>query len=337
MPTEFHLYPRLPAEMKLMIWDEAFKELRNGAHTFRLVAKSPDGELVLEPAAKQASKDKSQWRRTAELSLVDRYSLRVAIKEGRRRSLVLYENSGQRRRVQGRARHGRAMMDPDEDLVIFRLTFGTSLIQNIMLHRRFVSHMVRLEGITQFAMDLNYVRHGYSNTRTYLPFRCPCAPGTLHSPTMCFVGVCQFLQWFVDLRTLFLILPSNEHFHYNMVSDAPRRPQALRFLRQLNGNRPGLCHFRDQTADYYELVVVERPGDMDYDPYVLGQGIRRTWAATTKFNPGDPRFENRFPRPDIEVKFLVRVNKDVQAEQDRHQPAQSKGENNNKSSTNQNN
>ncbi|KAI0554869.1 hypothetical protein F4679DRAFT_240292 [Xylaria curta] len=207
-PTEFLFYPRLPNELKVMVWEYAFVEWSSGAHRFRLLInpQSPT-KLVMRPDNDQKD-DASAWRERLTLAKIDSCSEYVFSKlqrEAKQRNQLklLYKDTSYRRRRRVEENGVAANICADTDLVTFRFNYGTTQASLALL-----SHVENREifaGITQVGIELDFFWNGYMKTPKYKPFGFQCAHLGFHLPGTCPVGAVNFLRWFKDLKTIYII------------------------------------------------------------------------------------------------------------------------------------
>ncbi|KAI1734641.1 hypothetical protein F4680DRAFT_453799 [Xylaria scruposa] len=208
-PTEFLFYPRLPNELKVMIWEYAFAEWSSGAHRFRLFInpQSPT-KLVMRPDNDQKD-DASAWRERLALAKIDSCSKYVFIKlqrkaKQRNQLKLLYKDTSYSRRRRVEENGVAANICADTDLVTFRFNYGVTEASLALL-----SHVENKEvftGITQVGIEVDFLLKGCVRNSKYKPFRFHCRhPYGHHPPGACQTGVVNFLRWFKDLKTVYLI------------------------------------------------------------------------------------------------------------------------------------
>jgi len=201
---EFHGYSKLPSELKVMIWEQVFEGLYPGAHLFRLETRSNGPRSVVMQPLNNRKKDPSTWRRTHELESIDEFSSYVF---SRNDTTVINQDTRLNRKVNAENNPAGVRVNLAEDLFIFKLCFGGSLIENLDLRSTIDTRMRDFAGITRIGFNVSYVSTGWDRSAKYKPFMCPCGSNAGHHRFSCEVGICNFLEWFIDLETVYFIVP----------------------------------------------------------------------------------------------------------------------------------
>ncbi|KAI0965859.1 hypothetical protein F4678DRAFT_467155 [Xylaria arbuscula] len=202
-PTEFHSYPKLPAELKLMIWACHFKKWESGAHRFRLTIDPIQRDRLALTPDKDQKDDASAWRERNATARVDKYSFDAFRMKLERLPSVhsLYQFPPAKRR--GLKNYGRdALVNSETDLVTFRFNYGTT--RGGLNYLNLGANRDVFAGITRVGVEHEYFWRGWARDRTYKPLQCICQnPPSDHCPR-CMI---RFLRYFKDLETLYLICP----------------------------------------------------------------------------------------------------------------------------------
>ncbi|KAI0194307.1 hypothetical protein EV127DRAFT_478294 [Xylaria flabelliformis] len=268
-PTEFLFYPRLPTELKVMIWEYAFAEWYSGAHRFRLLInpRSPT-KLVLRPDNDQKD-DASAWRERLTLAKIDSCSEYVFNKlqhEATRRNQLklLYKDTSYSRRRRVEENGVAANICADTDLVTFRFNYGATEASLALLNR--VENKEVFSGITRVGIEVEFFREGHmSKSKKYKPFGFQCSGGQhdTHPPGACVFEIINFLAWFKDLKVVYIIfalkhdgqLPSS-----NLLSDRASgkgvKQSTLDVFQALQeiARRRGLKQFHARNGTYCEVT-----------------------------------------------------------------------------------
>jgi hypothetical protein len=189
-----------------MVWEHAFTELRHGAHHFRLASILNSGSVSMR-SVDNHKKDPSTWRRIHELESVDEFSSYARFRKSVDDFAVIDRYPCKDRTVNVKDNGAGARMNLVEDLFIFRLSFGRSLIETFQLIRNITAQMRRFAGITRIGFNASYLGFVCGKQAVNLPFRCPCHGTYNHSSVVCDVSICNFLEWFIDLETVYFIVP----------------------------------------------------------------------------------------------------------------------------------
>lgn len=218
-PT-FHSYPRLPGELKLIIWKYAFAEWSSGAHRLRLfINPIHPTRLAIEPLRKEAE-DVSAWRARFRIACVDRW----ASKEYRlflmKRARLLHQDEGFKQKYPARP-----YFNPKEDLVTFRFDYGATMASLVMLDQ--VETREVFKGITRIGIEAEYFLQGFKRNKSFKPFRCMCTHPRAFRRDVCCQSLCRFLEWFPDLQEVYMIWPiskgtMNLQFHDQVPQRLPR-------------------------------------------------------------------------------------------------------------------
>ncbi|RYC65902.1 hypothetical protein CHU98_g347 [Xylaria longipes] len=271
-PTEFIHYPRLPNELKAMVWEYAFAEWSSGAHRFQLViCRESRTKLVMRPDKVQKD-DASAWRERLALAKTDYCSAdvfrRIQCKaEGRNQlKLLCKDRSYIRRRwvEDGFA----AKIHLETDLVTFRFNYGLSDASLALLSP--VDNKDLFTGITQVGIEVDLIKTGYfkRNQKTR-PFRCLCRHPA-HHYYHCHIEVAKFLQYFKDLKVVYIIFTltsAHKKRISTFLSSHATVPSRLRAhghrVNQLNldafqalqdiAQKEGLEQFHDRNGTYCEI------------------------------------------------------------------------------------
>ncbi|KAI0856728.1 hypothetical protein F4860DRAFT_528888 [Xylaria cubensis] len=278
-PTQFLFYPRLPTELKVMIWEYAFAEWSSGAHRFRLLInpRSPT-KLVLRPDNDQKD-DASAWRERLTLAKIDSCSEYVFNKlqhEATRRNQLklLYKDTSYSRRRRVEENGVAANICADTDLVTFRFNYGATEASLALLSR--VENKEVFSGITRVGIEVDFFREGHmSKSKKYKPFGFQCSGGyggyhDAHPPGACVFEIINFLSWFKDLKVVYIIfaLKHDGQLPPTNLSDRAAVPARLRASGQrvnqstLNmfqalqeiARRRGLKQFHDRNGTYCEVT-----------------------------------------------------------------------------------
>ncbi|KAI3318944.1 hypothetical protein HD806DRAFT_548791 [Xylariaceae sp. AK1471] len=292
-PTKtFHPYPRLPAEIKLMIWECAWEDLYPGAHSFRLTVNSKyPTKLILGPDKFQKD-DASAWRERRNLAWIDRYSFHIQLKF-ERNAVTVYKNTTNNHTVKVEENGAVAMVHAKDDLVTFRFNYGTSLASLTLL--TVDANVGTFAGITQIAIERDLLILGCKGPRKYLPFRCPCDRDIFrrHGEQACKRGIINFLQFFKDLKVLYLIYPLTRSY-INRYFKVPTESRALCypvFPKIMDKNdrldrfnyfqeialRKNLPQFHDRMGTYCEVTEEDTVNVFYSNPWIFIQGLRRAW------------------------------------------------------------
>ncbi|KAI0458265.1 hypothetical protein F5B21DRAFT_500527 [Xylaria acuta] len=283
-PTKFLFYPRLPPELKIMIWEYVFEEWSSGAHRFRLtIAPEYPTKLVMRPDKDQKD-DASAWRERLALAKTDGWSedvfntLQRKAKE-RNQLKLLHKDTSYSRRRRVEENGVAANIYPETDLVTFRFNYGATQASLAIL--RSVENQEVFAGITQVGIEVDFLQKGYKSTKKYKPFWFMCNHGAHNSPGTCLDGVVKFLRWFKDLKVVYLIftlragdghiivdlLPNCTTVLPRLRADRRRTNQAtldaFRGLQDI-AQQTGLRQFHDRNGTYCEIAPVNPFSDLLY-------------------------------------------------------------------------
>ncbi|KAJ2991149.1 hypothetical protein NUW58_g2629 [Xylaria curta] len=271
--TEFHFYPRLPVELKLMVWVYVFEALPPGAHRFRLLP-DPNNEhkLIVRPD-KDQKEDASAWRQRRALARTDKYALDGLLRFERRATL-LYTDTAHRRTVRKEENGITAMIDGGIDLVTFRFNYGTSRVSLTLLQPS--QNAETFAGITQIGVELSFFGVGSVPSYKFRPFAYPCTHNNVCGAFFCCEGMIRFIRFFKDLKMFYLIVPltlQNLNGGPNSLYGRPLRPHlrasasggARTRMTQVSLNvfnmikeaaqQKGLKQFHDRNGTYCEFPL----------------------------------------------------------------------------------
>jgi hypothetical protein len=333
-PTKFHLYPLLPAEIKLMIWELAWEELSRGAHRFKLTVNSKNPtKIILEPD-KSKKDDASAWRVRRNFDRIDSYCFYVQLKF-ERGAVAVYKNTAYNRKARVGQNDTVAMVHTKNDLVTFRFHYGTSLASLIFL--TIGTNAETFAGITQIAIERDLLIRGFTDSRQrYLPFRCPCdRDHARHTTQVCCMGILRFFRLFKHLRAVYVIFPlANHHIKKNAFGE--RKLNAARYTtmaksRHFRGkiylihgitmcvvdsykvkidlaSQKNLRQFRDGKGTYCEVLQDDIDDVFTVSPWDIIDRLRARWEAYRSKMQGK-QGKSRHPQGDggrTEFKALVR-------------------------------
>ncbi|KAI1757522.1 hypothetical protein F4782DRAFT_546652 [Xylaria castorea] len=273
-PAEFLPYPRLPNELKVMIWEYAFAEWSSGAHRFRLlITPQSSTKLTMRPDNDQKD-DASAWRERLAFAKIDACSeyvfgrLQYEAKE-RNQLKLLYKDTSHNRRRRVEENGVAANIHADTDLVTFRFNYGATQASLALLNH--VENREVFAGITQVGIEVEFLQRGWNSTPKYKPFRFQCTHCQLfHPPEHGPKGVVNFLSWFKDLKVVYIIFTLRCRGQHDLRDSLLDRTSALprfradgRRVNQSALNRfqalqdivrqRGLKRFHDRNGTYCEI------------------------------------------------------------------------------------
>ncbi|KAI0390495.1 hypothetical protein F5Y17DRAFT_471633 [Xylariaceae sp. FL0594] len=282
-PTEFHFYTKLPPELKLMIWEQAFRDLRDrpGVHRFTLSVLKNRDEIGLVPSRGPAD-DPSSWRHTPDLASVDEFSRHVFS----RKTLIIRKNAHYDSR-RARKNNGAGYKTHKGDLFYLNLNFGASMVEFIRLNGNVSAHMTRFSGITRIALNTFHIARGYN--------------------------FCAFLDWFVDLKAVYFITPVRwgclgdvyqnlpAHNRYQTAFDDQEELAYLSGLDVFQDKRMRFCEISESVTSDSSLVGAVP------SLFQLARDVALEWTRySTRYNPiGRGRLGRLYPRKPVEVKILL--------------------------------
>ncbi|TRX92503.1 hypothetical protein FHL15_006670 [Xylaria flabelliformis] len=277
-PTEFLFYPRLPTELKIMVWKYAFAKWSSGAHRFRLLVNPQfPTSLVLRPDNDQ-KEDASAWRERLSLAKIDSCSEYVFNKlqheaTQRNQLKLLYKDTSYSRRRRVEENGVAANICADTDLVTFRFNYGATEASLAILSR--VENKKVFSGITQVGIEVELFRKGYISKK-YKPFKFRCRDHyNYHPPRACPYEIVNFLTWFEDLEVVYIIFALKyeaQHASSNLLSDrAAVQPHlrasgtrvnqhTLETFQALQGKRPCWEQLRLNFAYEFHVEIARRRG-----------------------------------------------------------------------------
>ncbi|KAI0148549.1 hypothetical protein GGR57DRAFT_515254 [Xylariaceae sp. FL1272] len=326
-PQVFHLYPKLPMELKAMVWEFAFLELFPGAQCFKLSTKLPDVRMISVKPDNDRKGDPSAWRQVNYLlgacDIADFFQTRLV-----KRGLTLYHDSRGLHRVNTEENGIKANVSGQDDLIRFKFYYGDSHASLSMVES--INHQPAFNGITRVGVDLEQLRcfPGLSKQPTYRPFRCLCqalgqagnhiqlGPTEYLRPNfICCAAIIRFASLFRDLKSFYIIVNlKDKNLEYTEL-----RIPASKKLHKVNNNGVGtqlalniFVHhheiaksegrdiFHDRRGTYCQIDTTH-PDDEDA-PVGLGWGENlQIYATLKKLRTMWPRKQQR---PAVQFKAL---------------------------------
>ncbi|KAI8627110.1 hypothetical protein F5Y19DRAFT_487039 [Xylariaceae sp. FL1651] len=296
---EFHCYPRLPPELKLKIWQFAYDEYKPGAHMFKLTldSKNPT-RLIVKPDEDQRA-DRSAWRERLKVSKVCELADAVRLLADRK-NVSLFKDTTSRRTVYKEENGVEAMVNGENDLVVFKHRYGDSRAEVELLCP--IENSQTFAGITRLGIDIDWFRGGkYLSSRNcfgkYNPFPCQCGR---HCRVCCTEAIVRFARFFKNLDTFYLLFNLRTSYlrqqgQPDSLADAP---QVLIYggpvttpISQLSvdvfayfqdiANRQGLEQFHDRAGTYCEITRPDSLFVIEHHDFLwdLLLGVKRAWAA----------------------------------------------------------
>ncbi|KAJ8110438.1 hypothetical protein ONZ43_g5870 [Nemania bipapillata] len=268
---EFHFYPRLPAEIKLMIWEFAQEELWTmGAHCFRLRLNPEDPtRLVVEPH-KYNKEDASAWRERHAIARVDKYSFDRMLKF-ERLAPIICQDTWKKRGAQVDENRSLARASND-DLTTFWFNYGVSRASLCLIST--TTNENAFAGITQIGIEIGHWDKGYQRVSKFRPFQCYCPNRGAWSTPYCDYSFVRFIELFRDLKSFYVICPIKPEYIVNQKATvcSALKPPAPRKLAQEKldtfsffqamARDKGLKQFHDRMGAYCEV------SDADIDEYM---------------------------------------------------------------------
>ncbi|KAI1280162.1 hypothetical protein F5Y07DRAFT_413320 [Xylaria sp. FL0933] len=256
----FHPYSRLPPELKLLVWKFYFQYWSPGAHRFELSADpNHNRQLISRPDGSRA-KDASAWRERHAFGRIDIHSFDIFLEFERRAMTVYWEYTSKSRR-----HYNRALIDRNTDLVTFRFHYGETRASIAILDAS--QNAPIFKGVIRVGLEMDYFSQGFKGQRQYLPFGCSCQ--TAEYQWDCRIPqICQFIRYFKDLETLYIIFPISVKSGMNKMIDPQfmvalqedpatwGRKAAIDLFLHLDQIRQakGLEQFHDRSGTYCQIV-----------------------------------------------------------------------------------
>ncbi|KAI1427758.1 hypothetical protein F5Y12DRAFT_736797 [Xylaria sp. FL1777] len=256
---EFPFYPRLPPELKLMVWKYVYAYWSAGVQRVRLsIDPANPSRLVVRPDDNQ-KKDASTWRERRNLSQIDRYSYDYFLRF-ERRAKVLYKDSTPRRSARAKEKCARTLVDCDTDVVTFRFNYGETRGSLSLLTIR--DNLGVFAGITRIGVDVEFLEQGFKGTRKYKPFECTCTYLVHEHDSPCAVAIVRFIQFFENLKTFYVISSIMKggrgkgyisRYLLGLAASKENKRTVFRYIQE-KAQENGLNEFHDRTGTYCEIL-----------------------------------------------------------------------------------
>ncbi|KAI1332292.1 hypothetical protein F5Y16DRAFT_174108 [Xylariaceae sp. FL0255] len=303
--TEFHPYPRLPVELKAMIWRHALNELSPSAHNFNLEPENKDrSKLAIKPSQSYWGRDPSAWTHIP-------YILRgcdiahLFTRDLSPKGMKIYQKKNYKfeKDAQADGTTKEVVIDEKKDLVKFNLRYGQSLASVVVLTNH--EPQPALNGITRIGVDLPQVQT--SLDKRSRPFWCDHqTPLTAHSSTnhICPSAVIRFFRLCKDLRTFYIILTPTKNLYaipyftgrvrrfwkvQGNKTGVPQMRLDVFSVFQENAEKKGLEQFHDRKGSYCEITseLTRSYFNVEMEGVWRAKGkIERSWARLRRVHGG---------------------------------------------------
>lgn len=233
----FHFYPKLPREIKLLIWELAVEE-EPGVHTFRLY-QSPCDMTKLVLAQQTPKRDHSAWRdrkftHASSVTAVDAWHFLTLLRHELQYTKVYKPIPGKRRpRVLDRDINSAALIHKEHDVVMFNFNYGNTDANLAFLE--YHQNVAVFAGITRVGISASTLAGMGSLNR---PFRCQCI--MRHACHVCPQSVVLFLRYFQDLKVVYVVSQSPSGW----TNDEIFAPTVLKRIRRI----PARCDSEGEKA-----------------------------------------------------------------------------------------